>query len=298
MALRARTLLRAHEAVRLCEIGRCGVGGPSWLDGFELTTFTHYGASHSVHRRGAGPAVVVMSELSGITPACTRYATRVAEAGFSVYLPELVGRPVASTQWAALLSNATNFARVCISREWSLLAANRSSPIVDWLRALARLAHRECGGPGVGAVGMCLTGNFGLAMMLDSPVLAPVLAEPSLPSPITPALRRGLHASPAELAAAHEKIDSQGARLLGLRFEGDRLCPRARFALLRSEFGAAFEGIEIDDSAANPAAAGYPHSVLTEHLIDEEGQPTRAALDRTLTFLKEHLHQTYSVADE
>lgn len=264
--------------------------GADWLTNFTVTKFSHYGVLHNVYRRGRGPAVVVMSELAGITPAVTKYATRVADAGFTVYLPELVGKPVAATPWAALLSNTVNWVRVCISREWRVLAANQSSPVVDWLRALARQAHRECGGPGVGAVGMCLTGNFGLTMMLDAPVLAAVLGEPSLPFPLTPTRRRGLHASPAEIAAAHEKIDGEGGRLLGLRFQGDWLCPAERFARLRTEFGTDFEGIDIPDSAANPAGYGKPHSVLTEHLIDEDGQPTRTALDRTLTFLKEHLH--------
>jgi dienelactone hydrolase len=277
--------------VTLCSIGRATVhnGDADWLHGFTLTTFGHHGVSHHVYRRGKGPAVVVMSEAPGITPAVTRYAARVADTGFTVYLPELVGRPATSTQWSALVSNLTNGVRVCISREWRSLAADRSSPIVDWFRALARQAHRECGGPGVGVVGMCLTGNFGLAMMLDAPVLASVLAEPSLPLALTPTLRRALHASAAEIDAAHEKIDRQGARLLGLRFQGDRLCPPERFARLRAEFGGDFESIEIADSAANPAGWGKSHSVLTEHLIDEDGQPTRAALDRTLTFLKEHL---------
>lgn len=260
-----------------------------WLQGFTVAEFLHYGASHKVYRRGQGPAVVVMSEILGITPAVTKYAARVADSGFTVYLPELIGRPVSDTRRAALLAKATNSARLCISREWSTLAADRSSPIVDWLRALARQAHGDCGGPGIGVVGMCLTGNFGLAMMLDAPVLAPVLAEPSLPYSYTARLRRGLHASSAEIAAAHEKIDRQGARLLGLRFEGDRICPPERFERLRTEFGSDFECIELADGSANPAGFGKPHSVLTEHLIDEEGQPTRAALDRTLTFLKEHL---------
>jgi dienelactone hydrolase len=260
-----------------------------WLRGFAVIKFMYNGVSHNVYLRGHGPAVIVMSEMMGITPAVTRYATRVAGSGFSVYLPELIGRPVSSTRWAALLANATNTVRVCISREWHTLAANRSSPVVAWLRALARQAHRECGGPGVGAVGMCLTGNFSLAMMLDAPVLAPVLAEPSLPYAYTPRLKRGLHASQAEITAAHAKIDKYGVRLLGLRFQGDRFCPPERFVRLRGEFGNDVESIEIADSAANPAGFGKPHSVLTEHLIDEEGQPTRAALDRTLTLLRENL---------
>jgi hypothetical protein len=32
-----------------------------------------------------------------------------------------------------------------------------------------------------------------------------------------------------------------------------------------------------------------PHSVLTEHLIDEPGQPTRAALDLVLDLFSERL---------
>ena len=54
--------------------------------------------------------------------------------------------------------------------------------------ALVRLAHQECGGRGVGAIGMCLTGGFALSMALDPVVLAPVLAQPGLP-----VTRRGIN---------------------------------------------------------------------------------------------------------
>jgi hypothetical protein len=87
----------------------------------------------------------------------------------------------------------------------------------------------------------------------------------------------------------HEKIDEQGARILALRFVQDPLCLGERFARLRSEFGSAFEAIEIDEKYANPHFPGPAHSVLTNHLIDAAGQPTREALDRTLAFLKEQL---------
>ena len=70
---------------------------------------------------------------------------------------------------------------ICIRREFSVWATNRSSPIVDWLRALSREMHTQCGGNGVGAVGMCFTGNFALAMMTEPAVVAPVLSQPSLP---------------------------------------------------------------------------------------------------------------------
>ena len=256
------------------------------VPGFDAVSLTFNDRERTVYRRGSGRAVIVMSEVPGITPQVARFATRVADAGFSVWMPQLFGTPMRPLSPASV---ASTLARVCISREFRLLAANQSSPIVDWLRALARHAHAECGGPGVGAIGMCLTGNFGLAMMLDAPVIAPVLSQPSLPGGFTRAQRAGLHASPREIAAAHDKIDHQGARILGLRFMQDPMCRSERFERLREEFGDAFESIEIDAEHANPRAMKPAHSVVTTHLIDRDGEPTRVALDRVLAFLKEQL---------
>jgi dienelactone hydrolase len=256
------------------------------IPGFDAQTLEFEGASRVVYRAGRGPAVIVMSEIPGITPAVAAFAQRLVGAGYSVFMPLLFGepmRPVAPGYALRVILKA------CISREFRVLASNQSSPVVDWLRALARYAHQECGGRGVGAIGMCFTGNFALAMMLNAPVLAPVLAQPSLPFPIGRSKRTGLHASPEEIKAAHEKIDGQGARILGLRFIQDPMCPGERFARLRREFGAAFESIEIDERHANPRGPKPAHSVLTNHLIDEAGQPTREALDRTLAFLNEQL---------
>ncbi|MDR3419556.1 MAG: dienelactone hydrolase family protein [Nevskia sp.] len=255
----------------------------SEVPGFSKTSFSHDGCTRDVYRAGTGPAVIVMTEVPGITPEVARFARWVAEAGFSVYMPQFLGTPMKPLTPAYA---ARSIARICISREFRVLAANDSSPLVDWMRALARQAHLECGGPGVGAVGMCLTGNFALAMMLDAPVLAPVLSQPSLPAGLTRSLRAALHASPAAIAAAHDKIERQGARILGLRFHQDPMCPPERFRRLREEFGDAFE---VDARHANPKALKPAHSVLTTHLIDEAGQPTRAALDRTLEFLRVQL---------
>jgi len=256
------------------------------VPGFASTTFAALNKTRDVYRRGNGPAVIVMAEVPGITPLVAAFATRVADAGFTVFMPHLFGTPnrVESHGYAA-----NTIARVCISREFKVLAANQSSPVVDWLRALARHAHAECGGKGVGAVGMCLTGNFALAMMLNAPIIAAVLSQPSLPFSLTKKLAGALHASPQELAAAHDKIDHCGARILGLRFRGDPMCRVERFNRLREEFGDAFEPIELRDAHANPTGSRPPHSVLTRHLIDAEGQPTRIALERTLAFLREQL---------
>jgi dienelactone hydrolase len=136
---------------------------------------------------------------------------------------------------------------------------------------------------------MCFTGGFALGMMVDDTMLAPVLSQPSLPFPVSPARRRALGISGADLARVKERA-AQGACLLGLRFTHDTAVPEARFDTLRRELGDAFIAVEIDSSPANPH--GIPrtaHSVLTQHLVDEPGHPTREALDRVLAFFAERL---------
>jgi dienelactone hydrolase len=256
------------------------------LQGFDEIEFTHDGATRPVYRRGSGPAVVIMHEIPGITPQVAEFAQRVAAAGFAAFLPQMFGTPGKPLSMPYMLGQ---MARACVSREFHVLAKNASSPITSWLRALCRHVHAECGGPGVGAIGMCITGNFALALMVDPSVMAPVLSQPSLPFPLTAAHRAALHLSDGDLAVAKQRA-AQGCSVLGLRFSGDPMCPAERFARLRRELGDRFEGIEIDSSPGNPA--GIPrdaHSVVTTHLVDREGHPTRQALDRVLAFFRERL---------
>ncbi len=171
-----------------------------------------------------------------------------------------------------------------------MLALGRTSPIISWLRALARDEHQRCGGPGVGAVGMCFTGGFALAMMVDDVVVAPVLSQPSLPFPITRARRSGTSGSPTPTWPGCEERAAAGACVLGLRFTGDRISPPERFEHLRELLGDAFIGVELDSSPGNPHGhKKTAHSVLTEDLDDRPGTPTRAALDQVLTFFTERL---------
>lgn len=256
------------------------------LAGFASFSFDEAGAQRIVYQRGSGPGVVVIHEVPGITPEVARFARRVADAGFSVYLPSLFGSP---GKPFSIPYVAGQMARACISREFSVFARRASSPITDWLRALCRRAHAECGGPGVGALGMCLTGNFALALMVDETVMAPVLSQPSLPLGVSASHRAALHLSDAELEVV-KKRTSDGCPVLGMRFTADPLCPGARFDTLRRELGSRFEAIEIDSGRGNPH--GIPrtaHSVVTLDLVDEVGHPTREALDRVLSFFAERL---------
>lgn len=256
------------------------------LSDYRKTSFSHDGHTKDVYVRGEGPAVIVIHEIPGITPKVTRFADWVVDAGFRVYMPLLVGEAGREPSHLYVLSS---IARICISREFAVLAAHRSSPVTDWLRALARHASVETGGGPVGAVGMCFSGNFALAMMMEPCLMAPVLSQPSLPFGLGKAREAALHVSPEELACAKERC-AKGDKVLGLRFHGDPMSPASRFETLRRELGAGFEGIELDDSAANPdAMMKAPHSVLTEHLVDREGEPTLEAARRVLSFFAERL---------
>ncbi|APR84454.1 dienelactone hydrolase family protein [Minicystis rosea] len=256
------------------------------VEGFTETTFTHEGAARTVYRRGSGPAVVVMHEIPGITPEVKAFATRIADEGFTVFMPHLFGTP---NKPMSPLYAAEQMVRACIRREFSVLSARASSPITDWLRALCRHVHAEIGGKGVGAIGMCLTGNFALALMVDPIVMAPVLSQPSLPAPIGAERRAGLHLSDADLVTIKKRVEG-GCPVLGMRFTGDPLVPRERFDRLRAELGSGFEAIEIDSSPGNPHGIGRDaHSVVTTHLVDREGHPTRAALERVIGFFRERL---------
>jgi dienelactone hydrolase len=256
------------------------------LEGFTKESFEADGKRRDIYRAGSGPAVIVMSEMPGITPLVAEFGLRVAAAGCTAVMPQMFGdpgRPISGRYLAESLGPA------CISREFSRFALKKTSPIASWLRKLAAAEHQRCGGPGVGAVGMCFTGGFALAMMVDDIMLAPVLSQPSLPFPITKKHKADIGISEADLARVKQRT-ADGACLLGLRFTNDPFCFEERFTTLRRELGDAFIAVEIDSSPGNPH--GHPkqaHSVLTEHLQDREGTPTRAALDQTLAFFREKL---------
>lgn len=259
------------------------------LDDFTSRAITFEEGTKTVYVAGDGPAVIVMTEMPGISPHVARFARWVRDAGFTVYMPSLFGRDGAVPDAE---EGKGVFQRACMSAEFRAFAANESSPITVWLRALARLAHEECGGPGVGAIGMCFTGNFALTMMLEPAVLAPVLSQPTLPLN-DPA---GLHIAPEELAAVRARLEREDLCVLAYRFAGDPFCPAQRFAAYTEALGARFVGRVLPDAAANRDTAPFfrdvvrtPHSVVTAHLIDAAGQPTVAARDEILAFFGSRL---------
>ncbi|WP_282696623.1 dienelactone hydrolase family protein [Streptomyces sp. CC208A] len=259
------------------------------LDDFACREVEVEGVRKRVHVTGAGPAVVVMPEMPGISPDVARFARWIREAGFSVYVPSLFGVDGAYPRAGA---GETVVRRACVSAEFRAFAGGGTSPVVGWLRGLARAAHAERGGPGVGAVGLCFTGNFALSMALEPAVVAPVVNHPSLPLD-DPA---GIELDEADAAAVAERVRRDRLKVLAYRFENDRWCTGQRFAAYRALLGDAFDGRVLPAEAANTdpppffrEVVGCPHSVVTAHLVDEAGHPTVRARDEIVSFLVERL---------
>jgi dienelactone hydrolase len=239
------------------------------LDSWTQSSHTADGVTHPTYRKGAGPGVVVIHEIPGLTPDVIAFAEEVVAAGFTVVLPHLFGtpeRPMSPAYVGKVLP------KLCVSREFTTMATGQTSPIAVWLRSLARSLHSELGGPGVGALGMCFTGGFALAMMVDTSVVAPVVAQPSLPFPVGRKRGADLNLSPADLADVRARA-AAGCQVLGLRYRGD-VAVGTRFDTLTEEIGDAFIRVEFE---------GKGHSTLTEHRQQE-------GVDRVLAFFDEKLH--------
>ena len=238
------------------------------IPGWDHSAFTHDGVTHATYRKGSGPVVVVVHEIPGITPKVLEFAERVVAQGFTVVMPLLVGEVGRKPSGSYI---ASSMRKICISREFTTMAMHKTSPIISWLRALARQMHSEVGGVGVGAVGMCFSGGFALGMMVDDIMVAPVLSQPSMPFAVGTNRSADLNLSPSDEARIVERAQA-GCQVLGLRFTGDKLVG-TRFDSLRELLGDAFVAVEFESTTKQD------HSVLTEQ-IQEEG------VARVLEFLK------------
>lgn len=236
----------------------------SWTRG----THTADGVTHDTYRKGSGPGVIVIHEIPGMTPEVIEFAEAVVARGYTVVMPHLFGEPGAP---ASVRGLTAAIRKVCVSKEFVKLKAGVTSPVATWLRSLARELHTELGGPGVGAVGMCFTGGFALAMMVDAPVVAPVLAQPSLPFALGPTRAADLGLSPSDRAEVRRKV-AAGCPVLGLQYADDR-ATGSRFDTLTNELGENFIRVDL---------AGKKHATLTAHR-------DQRAVDRVLDFFDERL---------
>jgi dienelactone hydrolase len=245
------------------------------------------GLEYEVFVAGEGPAVLVLPEIPGITPDVADFGRRLVDQGFTVWVPSLFGTPGRPMTESYVMST---LAKSCVNKTFLAFARGKRAPIIDYLRQLGELAHAECGGPGIGVVGMCFTGNFALALAIDDIVKVPVMSQPSLPLTPSKNHRRDLHVAPDDLDTIKLRMAEQELCVIGLRFTNDPFVPAARFETLRREFGEAFIGVEIDSSKGNSYNFGTrTHSVLSTEYSPESGHPTNDAFHLVLDHLREKL---------
>lgn len=225
--------------------------------------------AHDVYTAGTGPVVVIIQELPGIGQETLRLAARLREAGFTTVLPHLFG-PLGRV---SLLGNLVRV--FCMRREFRVFETGRSSPVVDWLRALCRDLVDRHGVAGVGTIGMCLTGNFAISLLADDAVLAGVASQPSLPI----RAHGALHMTDADIARVRQRLDTLEPAL-ALRFEGDPMCTAGKFDAYASAFNDDRERIRLR------TLPGKGHSVLTLDFVDDANHPT----DKALTEVIEYFH--------
>lgn len=224
--------------------------------------------THDCYRRGEGPGVVVIHEAPGLTSGVIALGQELVDAGYTVVLPHLFGRVDVAFSPREVLRSLPG---ICVSAEFNKLRMGASTPVAGWLRSLARDLHAELGGPGVGAIGMCFTGGFALAMAVDPATVAPVVAQPSVPFPAGKRRGAAIELSPADLATVQRRC-AEGRRVLGIRYAEDP-ATGTRFNTLAAELGEAFVRVELP---------GEGHSTLTE-------QRSQVAVDAVLSFLRTHL---------
>jgi hypothetical protein len=229
---------------------------------YEPWSFGSGGITKKVYSRGRGPNVVIMHEVFGLDEPALQLGIDLSDQ-FRVHLPLLFGEPGASSK--------TAWIGACIRREIFVFATRRTSPIVDWLRALCRKVRNDSGHEGVGVIGMCLTGGFALTLVADESVLAPVVAQASIP----PWPRSALGMSPQDANEVAKRTRELGHHcVLALRYEGDCIAPYGKIESMRDMIGSdALHYVRLD---------GSEHSTLTLSRDATAFRETREFLARRL----------------
>lgn len=261
---------------------------PDEVDGFTRVRGT--GAPWPVYRDGTGPPVVLVHELSGLTPEVVACARTVVDAGFSVWLPVLAG-PVPSRSANDRRRAALG---VCVSRDIHLLRTGATSPVVTPLRELVSYAAEASGTGVAGVIGMCFSGGFALALAAEAPVRAAVAAQPSLPfaTPLTPWCARDLGISREDEEWLAARLRSGETDVYVTRFSDDRTSPATRAREIEERLG-----LPVDELPSGPGNAygftGRDHSVLSfapaRHTDGPAAVRLAETMDRVLRFLRARL---------
>lgn len=244
-----------------------------------------------VYSAGSGPSVIILHEVTGADPAAFAFAYRVASRGFTVFVPVLFG---SANHREENLYTALQLTKICMTREFTCFDSRRSSPVVDWVRQLGTAVFNEASAHdpttrGIGVIGLCLTGNFALAMAADEHLLAPVVCEPALPfAVLAPAdVRASLGLSDQELDALRGRLRG-GMDIAAFRFTGDPLVPDERIATLENLVKASPAKLCGDVNLKPPCVNA--HAVFTDD-FDPSSTVSIGAFERLIGFLEAKIGQ-------
>jgi dienelactone hydrolase len=253
------------------------------LAGFVSDPFDDGSIEHDVFRRGDGPAVLVLHEVPGIDGATLAVAERIRCAGFTIVLPDMLPPPFAPASPRLLVGNMI---RVCVAREFWALALRYDRPLTRWLQALAVREHGLAGGPGIGIVGMCLTGGFALAAATQAPVAVAIASEPAVPFRVRPGASTDLGMSEGEVQVLADRVASGELCVRAFAYDRDPMTPPARMERIKSLLGSdvVIEGIHGKDHPVLDRAVGWTKK--GPGTPDPEAVP---ALTETLRVLRETL---------
>lgn len=263
---------------------------PNLLVDFEKSPFTAAGMTFALYTsRNVGPPVIVLHEATNLTPQVMSFARVLTGEGFQVFMPSLVGK-VGDPPGGL---GAAEWTQICIRKEFRGLTGGSTRPVVRWIRALVQKASGPAPGQRVGVIGMCFSGGFALGAATEPQVAGAIACHPALPIAGSLGFVSGLTGADdtidldaADLLTLRARIDDGALRLQGYRFVGDTISPCERMRKLTAALGPGFDARCLPNGAANPAVSKpRHHSVVTLHLIDEEGEPTREARDRIVAFL-------------
>jgi dienelactone hydrolase len=266
-------------------------------NGYVCEPFSAAGWRHDVYRGGDGPAVLLLHEMPSFSWRTVKLANHIRAHGYRIVMPILVGgiRDEALGSWRGGLALAAEFSanavRICVSREFVALLQHRTSPVRDFLLALARVEAAESGRPKVGVIGMCFSGGFALATAIDPVVGAAIASQPALPfamGPLgwIPGQAADLGLSESDRLALVGRRDDPDFCVRALRYDTDRIAPAARVERIERELAPGATLIRIP--ARLPA-----HSVLTDATDTgpdpSAGPAIKAALASVIATLDERL---------
>jgi dienelactone hydrolase len=235
--------------------------------GWDRQSYPHGDHSHAyyvVDRSAPGaqrPSVMLMHEFPGIKKNLEKLANVLAEE-FRVVVPSIFGRDGSP-------SSLDSIRQICVGREVHILARDGVSRSVGWLREFANDRVAGSSSRPFGVIGLCLTGNFALALAVDRRVAAAVVGEPAIP--LRPS---GLGLSRGDRDLVKKNVD---LRVQGYRFRRDCMSPAAKLTAAKEL---------LDDrmriyTLSSPSETG--HSTLT----GDDASP--AAIANVRAFLRERL---------